>query len=260
MNMRTNARPIGRLIKPAMIAAALAAYPHSAISQPFEQKPNATFQAGQIVGGATRQMKEVRASSGFLPQPQLLAPGGPGRAALVYLNPNANLSAYRNVMLDAPVIRSGPNSELRSVPAPQLRAAASAFYSDLYNALKSKCTLVRKASPNTIRLRLALVDADLPDAAINTVATYTPYVSTAYSVASRAFNKGVGYFAGTATVEGFAVDSVKGTLLWEAVDKRGGTTAFVANTLDNWRDVRHAFQAWGVQLRTRLQDLGVCRR
>jgi hypothetical protein len=84
-------------------------------------------------------------------------------------------------------------------------------------------------------------------------------VSTAYSVASFAFNKGVGYFAGTATVEGFATDAVKGTLLWEAVDKRGGTTALVANTLDNWRDVRNAFQAWGVQLRTRLQDLGVCR-
>ena len=74
------------------------------------------------------------------------------------------------------------------------------------------------------------------------------------------FNKGVGFFAGTATVEAFATDAVKGTLLWEAVDKRGGTTALVADTLDNWRDVRNAFQAWGVQLRTRLQDLGVCRR
>jgi len=244
-----------------MIATALACYPQSGISQAIEQKPNATFQPGQIVGGATKQMTgEVRAVSGFLPQPRLLAPGGPGRAALVYLNPNANFPSYRNVLLEAPIVRSGPNSDLSKVPAAQQRAVANAFYSDLYNALKNSCTLVRKPSPNTMRLRFALVDAKIPNATVNTVATYAPYVSTAYSVTSFAFNKGVGYFAGTATVEGFATDAVKGTLLWEAVDKRGGTTTLVANTFDNWRDVRNVFQAWGVQLRTRLQDLGVCRR
>jgi hypothetical protein len=94
---------------------------------------------------------------------------------------------------------------------------ANAFYSDLYNALKSNCALVRTAAPNAIRLRFALVDAKITNATVNTVATYAPYVSAAYSVTSFAFNKGVGYFAGTATVEGFATDAVKGTLLWEAV-------------------------------------------
>jgi len=261
MTMNLKYQPARRVIVPAAIAAALAGYPQTAISQPFEQQPNATFQPGQIVGGATRQItRDVRALPGFLPQPELLAAGGPGRPVLVYLNPNANISGYRNVLLHAPIVRSGPGSDLSGVPANQLRDVANAFYADLYNTLKSKCTMVRTPSPNTIRLQFALVDAKIPDAAINTVATYTPYVSTAYSVASRVFNKGVGYFAGTATVEAFATDAANGTLLWEAVDKRGGTTAFVANTLDNWRDVRNAFQAWGVQLRTRLQDLGVCRR
>jgi hypothetical protein len=50
-----------------------------------------------------------------------------------------------------------------------------------------------------------------------------------------------------------------GTLLWEAADKHGGTTALVANTLDNWRDIRNVFEVWGVLFRTRLQQLGVCR-
>jgi hypothetical protein len=261
MKMNAKHRRVSRLIIPPMLAAALAGYPQSATSQVFEQKPNATFQAGQIVGGATRQITgEVRASRGFLPQPELLAAGGPGRPALVYLNPDAKISTYRNVLLHAPIVRSGPGSDLSGIPDSQLRVVANAFYADLYNTLKSKCTLVRTASPNTMRLRFALVDAKIPDAAVNTVATYAPYVSTAYSVASRVFNKGVGYFAGTATVEAFGTDAAKGTLLWEAVDKRGGTTALVADTLDNWRDVRNSFQAWGVQLRTRLQDLGVCRR
>jgi len=66
--------------------------------------------------------------------------------------------------------------------------------------------MVTSPSPGTIRMRFALVDAKIPNATVNTVATYTPYASTAYSLASLAFNNGVGYFAGAATAEGYAMD------------------------------------------------------
>jgi hypothetical protein len=232
-----------------------------ASSNPIEQKPDAKFQAGQLVGGATREVKEgVQPVGGFLPRPELLAPGGPGRPALVYFNPEMKPSMYHKVLLEPVTVWAGPNSGLRAVPASQQRDLANAFYSDLYKAIKSKCDLVKTPVPGTIQFRIALVDTKEPNATLNTVATYAPYVSTAYTVSSHLFNKGVGYFAGTATVEAFAVDAVTGKLLWEAVDKRAGTTAVAANTLDNWRDVRHAFEAWGVQMRTRLQEAGVCRK
>jgi hypothetical protein len=42
---------------------------------------------GQAVGGATKQLEVDPSQIGtFLPQPKLLAPGGAGRADLVYLN------------------------------------------------------------------------------------------------------------------------------------------------------------------------------
>jgi hypothetical protein len=250
-----------RNVMPALIAAAIAGCSHGEISNPIQQEPNATVQLGQVVGGATKQMTVDASQVGkFLPQPELLAPGGPGKADLVYFDPNANFSSYHSILLDPVSIWAGPNSDLNSVPADQQRALANAAYSDIYNALKGSCHLVQKAGPNTIHLRFALVDTKEPNATINTVATYAPYASTAYSLASLAFNKGVGYFSGTATGEGFATDATSGTLLWEAVDKRGGTTAVIANTLDNWRDARHVFEAWGVQLRERLQELGVCRK
>ena len=107
-------------------------------------------------------------------------------------------------------------------------------------------------------LQFAIVNAKLPNAALNTLALYAPYESTAYAAASLLFNKGVGYFAGTATVEGYATDAANGTLLWQGVDKRGGTTAAVENTLNTWLDVHHAFQSWSNQLVSRLQLLGVC--
>jgi len=141
----------------------------------------------------------------------------------------------------------------------QRQAAANAFYSDLYSALSRRCQMVTAPSPGRRRMRFALVDAKIPNSTENTVATYTPYVSTAYSLASLAFNNGFGYFAGTATAEGYATDATNGSLLWEAVDKRGGTTALVENTLNTWLDVDHAFQAWSDQLATRLQALDACR-
>jgi hypothetical protein len=136
---------------------------------------------------------------------------------------------------------------------------ANSFYADLYKALAKRCRMVRTASPGTLRMKFALVDAKASNATENTVATYTPYVSTAYDLGSFAFNKGVGYFAGTATAEGYATDAVKGTLLWQAVDKRGGTTSMAENTLNTWLDVDHAFQAWSEQLASRLHQLGACR-
>jgi len=245
------------------IAAALAACSSwQTPPSPLGQQPNATIQPAQLIGGGTKQITEgVQPVGGFLPQPELLAPGGPGKAALMYLNPGVNMASYKQVMIDPVTIWAGPHSELNSVPADQQRALANVAYSDIYNALKGHCTMVQKASPNTLHFHFAIVDTKEPNAILNTVATYAPYgVSTAYSVASFAFNKGVGYFSGTAEGEGYATDSLSGNLLWEAVDKRGGTTAVVANTLDNWRDIHHVFEAWGVQLRTRLQELGVCRK
>ncbi len=244
-----------------VIVAALAGCAQLGISNPIKQEPNATLQAGQVVGGATKQMAiEGPVVGGFLPRPDLLAPGASGQADLVYRNPNVSLSRYNKVLIDPVTIWTGPNSGLNSVPADQQQALANAMYSDLYNALKGHCTMVRMASPGTIHLRFALVDTKEPNATINTVATYAPYASTAYSVASFTFNKGVGYFSGTATGEGFATDAMNGTLLWEAADRRGGTTALVANTLDNWRDARHIFEAWGVLLRDRLIQAGVCHK
>ena len=136
---------------------------------------------------------------------------------------------------------------------------SNTFYSDLYKALSKRCQMVTSPSPGTMRMRFALVDANIPNSAQNTIGTYTPYASTAYSLASLAFNNGVGYFAGTARVEGYATDATTGGLLWEAVDKRGGTTALVENTLNTWLDIDHAFQAWSEELASRMQQLGACR-
>jgi uncharacterized protein DUF3313 len=224
------------------------------------QTSDGLIQPGEIIGGGTIEIRDVRPVGGFLPNTSLLRPGASGQPDLFYRNPAANFSSYSKVMLDPVMIWAPPDSNLNSVPPDQRQALADSFHSDLYNALKKRCRIVTSPSPGTVRLRYALVDAKIPNAIINTIATYAPYASSAYSLASFAFDNGVGYFAGTATTEGYAIDATDGMLLWEAVDKRGGTTALLENTLNTWLDIDHAFTAWSDRLASRMQDLGACRK
>jgi hypothetical protein len=163
---------------------------------------------GKIVGGSTGQMSDdVRPVGRFLPQPAPLSPGGSGQPVLVYRNPDAAWQNYNRVMLDRISVIAGAESQLRSVSEDDRRGVANYFYGIVYNALSTRCAMVNKPGPGTMRIRIALVDAKTPNKLVNTAATYTPYARTAYSVASRVFNKGVGYFAGNATAQAYAVDA-----------------------------------------------------
>jgi hypothetical protein len=217
------------------------------------------FQTGQLIGGGTKQISGAQPVGGFLPNPAALTPGAPGQADLVYYAPDANFSSYNSIILDPVAVLTAPDSALSKVAPSQREALANTFYSDLYKAMSKSCRLTRTARPGTLRLTFALVDADASNATEKTVATYVPYVSAAYGVGSIAFNKGVGYFSGAATAEGYATDAKTGALLWQAVDKRGGTTALAENTLNNWLDVDHSFQTWAAQTVARLTQMGVCR-
>ena len=223
-------------------------------------KGESQVQLGDIVGGSTRQVRDVTPVGGFLPAPELLQVGGSTNAALFYRDADVDLTSYTSLILEPVTLWTGPESPVASVPRAQRTALANDFTSDLYQALKTKCRMTQRAGPETARIRIALVDATATNAVVNTVATYAPYVSTAYSLASIGFNQRVGVFAGTATMEGVATDSLRGTVLWQAVDKRGGTTALVKDTLDSQLDVHLAFKAWSEKLLVGLQQLGICTR
>jgi hypothetical protein len=218
----------------------------------------APVQTGQIVGGATRQVRDVRPVRGFLPRPDLLAAGASGEAALVYINGDANFGRYSRVLLEPIAIWTDPDSKLSALPPRDRIALANRAQARIYGELAKHCHMVRAPGPNTVRLRLALTDAEKSDAAVNTVATYAPYVSTAASVAAIAFNDGVSYFAGSASAEGYMTDARSGNLLWEVVDKRGGTGAFVKNTLNTSLDIDLAFDVWAQKIASRLQAIGTC--
>jgi hypothetical protein len=214
------------------------------------------FQVGQIVGGSTKQMAVNSPVGDFLPDPGLLIPGNPGQPSLIYLNPAMQPGSYTSVLIDPVVVSTASSETLQDLGPAQRQALAAAFAGDLATAVQKVCPLATSPGPNTMHLRVALVDAFQPNAVINTAASYTPYASTAYGAASVLFNHGVGYFAGTATAEAYATGD--GALIFQAVDKRGGSTSLVSNTLNTWLDVHHAFQAWSNVMATRMKAMGFC--
>ena len=214
--------------------------------------------AGQLIGGTTKQVRDVQPVGGFLPNPSLLQPGGQGDAALLYRNASVNLTRYNAVMLDPVVVYSGPSSTFSRVAPGDRQGLANSFTQDMANALKNDCRVTARPGPGVIRLRFALVDATEPNPVLNTAATYVPYVSTAVGAAAYAYNNNVSFFAGSATIEGYATDAANGTLLWQAVDKRAGQQALLSNTLNTKTDIDHAFQAWSALLVKRLTAIGLC--
>jgi len=220
------------------------------------------FHPRTAVLGGTRQIRDVQPIDGFLPDPSLLQPGnGSGQPVLIYRNPKANFALYNRIILDPVTIWTGPDSALNGVPEDQRQVLANRFHRELYAALNKNCRMViTTLRPGTIHMRVALTDAKSSHIVLNTVASYAPYgVSTLYGVASFVFNNGVGFFAGRASAEVYATDATDGTLLFQAVDRRGGTTPLLPNTLHTWRDVEQAFRDWARRLAGRLQEFGACR-
>jgi hypothetical protein len=214
-----------------------------------------------LLGGCpeTKQvsMTAVPAPS-FLPDSTLLQQGKAGQVDLVYANPSANWASYTKMILDPVTIWAGPGSNLNQVSQKTQQGLANAFYSALYGAASKRCQMVSDPGPNTMRWRVALIDATSANPALNTVSTYIPQLHILDEAAGYAFNDGVAYFVGEATAEAYAKDASTGTLLWEGADQRAGNKTLRGGTFNSWGDVDHAFQAWADQFAKRLADWGAC--
>jgi hypothetical protein len=209
-------------------------------------------------GAATQQVKDVQPVGTFVPQPSLLKPGQKGQADLVYFNPAVNLASYNSFILPPVTLIASPDSEVGKLPPAQQQAMVNSFHEKLYKVLSARCQEAKGPKPGAFVLNVALVDPQASNATMRTISTYVPQAHLVNTLTSYAFNNGVSRWAGDATAEGYATDSVKGTLLWQGVDKRAGADALGKDTFNSWSDVDDASTAWAQQLATKLNQLGMC--
>ena len=92
-----------------------------------------------------------------------------------------------------------------------------------------------------LRIQAAITEAGESNAILDTVTSIVPQTRLLSGMKSLA--TGVSAFPGRASVEIKVTDSAIGTILVEAVDRRGGTKSLMGVT-NSWNDVEEVYRFW----------------
>lgn len=199
---------------------------------------------------STKQAREVETHSGFLGDYDvLLDKGKEGEALLVYKKPNADFSKYSKIWLAHVKVWTGKKSGMRDIPRKDLKTLADFFYSELHKNLSKDYQMVIRPSPGTLKLEVAITDADSSNATMNTVSTVIPQALLLSTLKGTATGKAG--FVGEATVEGKITDAQTGQVLLAAIDRRVGGKEWDGMT-ESWDDVEKAFTYWAQKVAFRL--------
>jgi hypothetical protein len=211
-----------------------------------------------VTGCATTQEAKSVEKSGFLGDYSLLkegqrsafAQGAENQALLVYKNPAADWRKYKKVQLDPVTVwTSGKDSQLKDVSVEDRQRLSALLWSKMDESLRKDYVMTSQAGPDVLRIQVAITEAGESNAFLDTVTSIVPQTRLLSGMKSLA--TGVSAFTGSASVELKATDSDSGTILVEAVDRRGGTKS-LSGVTNSWNDVEEAYRFWAEKMRYRL--------
>jgi len=212
------------------------------------------------IGGcaSTQEAKSVE-KSGFLGDYSLLKEGQrstvsggsvENQAMLIYKNPAADWRKYKKIQLDPVTIwMSQKDSQLKDVTPEDRQRLSALLWSKLDEQLRKDYEMTRQSGPDVMRIQVAITEAGESSAVLDTITSVIPQTRLLSGMKSLA--TGVSAFTGSASVEGKLTDTETGTILSEAVDRRGGTKS-LSGVTNSWNDVEEAYRFWAEKLRYRL--------
>jgi hypothetical protein len=179
-----------------------------------------------------------------------LEPGPEGGAALVYVNKNAQWSKYAKIQLQPVEFWAGGDSTVS--PSDQ-QTLTTYTYNALKADLEKHYTLVNQPGPDTMTLKVALMDATTATPGLRSVSVVVPQLKVLNMAQSMV--TGSYAFVGSAEAEMKATDSTTGELLAAAVDKRAGGAGIKGAASFKWGDAQNAMDYWADRVTTRLLQL-----
>lgn len=196
-------------------------------------------------------------TSGFLEDYSMLKEGEGEDPLLVYINPEARFSKYDAIMLDPVTVYAVADSDLHSMSADEqtqkLKPLVDYLDATLREQLSEDYRLTDRAGPGTIRLRVAITEAESAMILLDTVSTVVP-AGIAVSVLEQAVT-GKGAFVGDAGIEAELLDSQTGERLAAGVDRRAGRKATAEfDKFEKWHAAKNCFDYWAQRLKTRLKE------
>jgi uncharacterized protein DUF3313 len=176
-----------------------------------------------------------------------LIAGEQGQAALRYVNPNANWTQYKKVLVE-PVTFWG--SDTTKISAADQQTLTNFFYQAMREELGKKFEVVDQAGPGVMRVQVALTDTEAATPGMRTVSMVIPQARLLNTLKYAA--TGTYAFVGGAQAEGKVTDAVSGQVLAEAIDKRVGGGSVETAAQWQWGDAENAMKAWAAQIAERL--------
>lgn len=179
-----------------------------------------------------------------------LQPGGPGQAALRYVNPSTNWKSYTKLIIQPVTFWGDPASEPDTATQQLL---CDYLYNALKMALSKDVQIVTEPGPNTMVLKVALTDVKASTPGLRTISVVVPQIKLLTAIG----NAGTGSiaFAGSAQGEGEITDSLTGERLAAFVDRRqGGQSISNAGSMQ-WGDAETIMDTWAQTMQKRLAEL-----
>jgi uncharacterized protein DUF3313 len=157
---------------------------------------------------------------------------------------------YKKVWLDPVTIwMSREDSQLWDVSGIDRPRLTALFWSKLDESLKKDYEMTSQPDPDVLYIEAAITEAG-PSQVVDEMVTSVALPAKVLT-SPRSFTTGVAAFAGSASAEMKVTDSATGTILLEAVDRRGGTKS-IGGSWSSWHDVEEAYRFLAKKTRYRL--------
>jgi len=173
------------------------------------------------------------------------------KAQLLYVNYKTDWNQYNKIYIEPITVWQTAGSPLADVDKEEVDNLATFFYNALRDELAKDYTVVNAPGPNTLKIRLALTEAEKSVVALDIVSTVVPVglgVSYAKDLAT-----GTHAFVGKMAAEMEMRDAQTDELVAAAVAARvGEKLVFDKEQLGKWGDVKDASLQWAQRLRERL--------
>ncbi len=199
-----------------------------------------------LLGGcaASYQARGMEMKETMLVNPAILTPGKGDQALYRYQNPDMKGRRYTKILVD-PVLL-GKSAELDAETLGNYQKLANNAFIYLVEELRNDFQIVKSPEPETLRIQLAILDADPSSKVRNVMSSVIPIGVAISAIKGASTGKQTG--VGEITAEFKVTDAMTGELLGAGIDRRVGGKD-VGGMFDSWYNADAALKYWAKRVR-----------
>jgi len=190
------------------------------------------------------QARSLEVKETMFVNPAILKPGAGDQALYRYQNPDAKGRRYTKILVDPVLLRK--SAELDAEKLENYQKLANNAFVYLVEELQNDFQIVKSPEPETLRIQLAILDADPSSKVRNVMSSVIPIGIGISAIKGASTGKQTG--VGEITAEFKLTDAMTGELLGAAIDRRVGGKD-VGGMFDSWYNADAALKYWAKRVR-----------